>query len=94
MAVRGRHRFVFWLLAVCAALWLVIWRQTDSFRVARQLNEIRASRATLEASRSALEGRTRAASSRDMLIPLAAARFGLREARDSEIIRFPLPAAP
>jgi hypothetical protein len=94
MAVRGRHRFFFWLLAVCAALWLVIWRQTDSFRTARALGEIRANRALLEGRRSELERRIRTASSRDVLIPLAASRFGLREARDSEIVRFPLPAAP
>ncbi len=47
MALKGRHWFLIWLVAACAALWLVIWRQTDSFRTARALNAVREQRAVL-----------------------------------------------
>jgi hypothetical protein len=91
MALRGRHWFFLWLLLACGALWLVIWRQTDSFRIARALNEIRTQRAILEGQRSNLDRRIRSAGSRDELIPRAAARLGLRAARDSEIFRINVP---
>lgn len=97
MALRGRHWFFIWLVAACAALWLVIWRQTDSFRTARALNDVREDRAELEGRRANLEARIRAAQSREQLIPRAA-RLGLRAARDSEIFRItapqPAPATP
>jgi hypothetical protein len=82
MALKGRHWFLIWLVAVCAALWLVIWRQTDSFRNARALNAVREQRAVLAGQRASLEARIRAA------------RMGLRAARDSEIFRITAPAQP
>jgi len=85
--------FFFWLLAVCTALWLVIWRQTASFRLARALDETRSQRTMLQGRTADLQRRIRAASSRDELIPRAA-RLGLREAKDSEIFRIPPPLAP
>lgn len=91
MAFRGRHRFVLWLAGVGAALWLVIWRQTDSFRTARALADLRVQRAALEGRRSDFERRIRVATSRDALIPRAGARLGLRLPADSEIFRIPLP---
>jgi hypothetical protein len=96
MTLRGRHLFFLWLLAACAALWLVIWRQTDSFRLARALNETRSQRGILQGRAGDLQRRIRAATSRDQLIPRAAARLGLREAKDSEIFRItvPPPAPP
>jgi hypothetical protein len=93
MKFRGRHMFFFWLLAVCTALWLVIWRQTASFRLARALDETRSQRTMLQGRTADLQRRIRAASSRDELIPRAA-RLGLREAKDSEIFRIPPPLAP
>jgi hypothetical protein len=93
MVLRGRHWFFLWLLAACVALWLVIWRQTDSFRTARTLNEVRNQRTILEGQRADLERRIRSAGSRDQLIPRAATRLGLRAARDSEIFRITVPAA-
>lgn len=90
MKFRGRHVFFFWLLAVCTALWLVIWRQTASFRLARALDETRSQRTMLQGRTADLQRRIRAASSRDQLIPRSA-RLGLREAKDSEIFRIPLP---
>jgi hypothetical protein len=93
MAFKGRHWFLIWLVAACAALWLVIWRQTDSFRTARALNAVREQRAVLAGQRASLEARIRAAQSRELLIPRAA-RLGLRAARDSEIFRITAPAQP
>lgn len=90
MALRGRHWFFIWLVVACAALWLVIWRQTDSFRTARALNDVREQRTVLEGQRANLEARIRAAQSREQLIPRAA-RLGLRAARDSEIFRITAP---
>lgn len=91
MAVRGRHRFFFWLVAVCIALWLVVWRQTDSFRLARELRDIRTQRTALEGRLSDYERRIRQATSRDQLMVRVAQRLGLRRARDSEIIRITVP---
>ncbi len=91
MRLRGRHWFFIWLVAACAALWLVISRQTDGFRTARTLGEVREQRAVLEGQRANLERRIRAAQSREQLIPRAA-RLGLRAARDSEIFRITAPA--
>jgi len=90
MALRGRHWFFIWLVAACAALWLVIWRQTDSFRAVRALNEVREQRTVLEGQRANLEARIRASQSREVLIPRAA-KLGLRAARDSEIFRISAP---
>src|SRR5215475_9602906 len=72
MALKGRHWFLIWLVAACAALWLVIWRQTDSFRTARTLNAVREQHAVLAGQRASLEARIRAAQSREQLIPRAA----------------------
>lgn len=91
MALRGRHRFVFWLAAACVALWLVVWRQTDSFRLARELGDIRNQRIALEGRLSDYERRIRAAKSREQLMARVSARLGLRPARDSEIVRIPAP---
>jgi len=91
MAVRGRHRFFFWLAAACVALWLVVWRQTDSFRLARALGDIRTQRTALEERLSDYERRIRLATSRDQLMLRVAQRLGLRRARDSEIIRITIP---
>ena len=90
MALKGRHWFLIWLVASCAALWLVIWRQTDSFRTARTLNAVREQRAVLAGQRASLEARIRAGQSREQLIPRAA-KLGLRAARDSEIFRINAP---
>ena len=93
MALKGRHWFLIWLVTACAALWLVIWRQTDSFRTARALTAVREQRAVLAGQRASLEARIRAAQSREQLIPRAA-KLGLRAARDSEIFRINAPTPP
>jgi hypothetical protein len=81
MALRGRHWFTLWLAAACGALWLVVWRQTDSLRTARRLEEVRQQRTVLEGHRSEFERRMRAASDPAVL----AKRVGLRRAADSEL---------
>jgi hypothetical protein len=87
MALRGRHWFTLWLAAVCAALWLVVWRQTDSLRTARRLEDVRQQRAVLEGHRTELERRLRAATSPDVLGP----RVGLRRSADSEVFYVAAP---
>jgi len=92
MALKGRHWLGLWLFAGLAALWLVIWRQTDGLRAARALVQARESRAALEGKRSALQRRIRDAESRALLIPRAQQYLGLRQPADTEIILLPVPA--
>jgi hypothetical protein len=92
MAVRGRHWIAFWLVALLAALWAVIARQTASLNAARALTDAREARATLEGRRAELDRRVRAAQSRAVLLPRASA-LGLRLPADTEIILIPAPPA-
>jgi len=93
VAFRGRHWIAFWLVALLAALWLVIARQTAALNAARQLNDLREERATLEGRRAELERRVRTAQSRAVLLPRAQQQ-GLRLPADTEIILIPAPGAP
>lgn len=90
MAFRGRHWIAFWLVALLAALWLVIARQTAALNAARALNDMRDERASLEGRRAELERRVRTAQSRAVLLPRAA-KQGLRLPADTEIILLPAP---
>lgn len=92
MAAKGRHWVAFWLVALLAALWAVIARQTASLNAARALSDTRQERATLESRRAELERRIRAAQSRAVLLPRAE-RLGLRLPADTEIILLPAPSA-
>src|SRR2546421_335849 len=58
---RGRHWIAFWLVALLAALWLVIARQTAALNAARALTDLREQRASLEGRRAELERRVRIA---------------------------------
>ncbi len=91
MAVRGRHWIAFWLVALLAALWVVIARQTAALNAARALTDLREERAALEGRRAELERRVRTAQSRSVLMPRAQ-RQGLRLPADTEIILIPGPA--
>ena len=93
MAFRGRHWIAFWLVALLAALWLVIARQTAALNAARELNDLREERAALEGRRAELERRVRTAQSRAVLLPRAQQQ-GLRLPADTEIILIPAPGAP
>jgi cell division protein FtsL len=90
---RGRHWIAFWLVALLAALWLVIARQTAALNAARELNDLREERASLEGRRAELERRVRTAQSRAVLLPKAR-KQGLRLPADTEIILIPAPGAP
>lgn len=90
MAVRGRHWIAFWLVALLAALWVVIARQTAALNAARALTDLREERAALEGRRADLERRVRTAQSRSVLVPRAQ-RQGLRLPADTEIILIPGP---
>ncbi len=93
MPIRGRHWIAFWLVALLAALWLVIARQTAALNAARSLNDLRAERATLEGRRADLDRRVRTAQSRAVLLPKAQ-KQGLRLPADTEIILIPAPSDP
>lgn len=93
MPFRGRHWIAFWLVALLAALWLVIARQTAALNAARELNDLRQDRASLEGRRADLERRVRAAQSRAVLLPKAR-KQGLRLPADTEIILIPTPSEP
>ncbi len=72
MAFRGRHWIAFWLVALLAALWAVIARQTASLNAARALADLREQRASLEGHRADLDRRVRTAQPADteiILIP-------------------------
>ena len=89
MAVKGRHWVAFWLVALLAALWAVIARQTAALNAARALTGLREERAALEGRRADLERRVRTAQSRAVLLPRAE-RQGLRLPADTEIILLPV----
>jgi cell division protein FtsL len=93
VAFRGRHWIAFWLVALLAALWLVIARQTSALNAARELDELRDQRAALEGRRAELERRVRTAQSRAVLLPKAQ-KQGLRLPADTEIILIPAPSEP
>jgi hypothetical protein len=92
MALKGRYWLAVWLVALLAALWAVIARQTASLNAARALVDLREERARLEGRRAELERRIRAAQSRAVLLPRAQ-RLGLRLPADSEILLLPVPDA-
>jgi hypothetical protein len=91
VTLKGRHWIAIWLLVSLAALWAIVARQTDAHRAARELNEVRTVRATLDGRRSELERRIRTATSRAVLVPRAE-DLGLRTPADSEIVLFPVPS--
>lgn len=80
-----------WLLLFLCVLLAVATRQTGGFRTARHLRELREERMALEARRGELERRIRAASSRQVLVPLAERVLGLHQPSDSEFVLFVLP---
>ena len=90
--MRGRHWIAVWLVALLAALWAVIARQTAALNDARALADLREQRASLEGRRADFERRVRAAESRAVLLPRAK-KQGLRLPADTEIILLPAPAA-
>ncbi len=90
MRPRGRVWVAGWLLFGLLVLAWVVARQTSAVVAASQLGDLREERASLEARQAELLSRIRAARSRKVLIPRAAA-LGLRLPADSEIIILQVP---
>ena len=80
-----------WLLLFLVVLIAITTRQTAGFRTARRLRELTEERTALDARRGDLERRIRAASSRQVLVPIVQRELGLHEPADSEFVRFVLP---
>ena len=91
MKLKGRHWVAVWLVAFLATTWIVYARQTAAIRAARELGELRARRATLEAHRADLDRRIRAGLGRSVLVPRAERHLGLHLPSDSEIVLLPAP---
>lgn len=94
MRLRGRHWVLLWLLIFLVGAVAVVSRQTAALQTARRLHDLREERRSLEARRADVERRIRAASSRQVLVPMARRTFGLHEPADSEFVLFPVPSAP
>src|SRR5688572_2573143 len=94
MRLKGRHWVLLWLLIFLGGALVVVARQTDAFRTARRLRDLREERSNLEARRAEVERRIRVASSRQVLVPIAKRALGLHAPADSELVLFPLPAMP
>jgi hypothetical protein len=91
MRVKGRHWVLLWLGLFLVVAGVVIARTSAAYRLSAELSRLRNERRTLEARRANLEGRIRAASSRQLLTDRARG-FGLRQAEDSEIFHLGRPA--
>jgi hypothetical protein len=84
-----------WLVVFVCVLLAIAARQSSGFRAARRLGELREERVSLEARRAELERQIRAASSRQVLVPLAERTLGLHEPSDSEFTLLPVtPSSP
>lgn len=93
MRLKGRHWLMLWLVLLLGVLVAITARQTAGFRTARRLRDLREERLALESRRAELERRIRAASSRQVLVPLVERTLGLHEPADSEFVLFALPPA-
>ncbi|MEP7325402.1 MAG: hypothetical protein ABI836_05580 [Gemmatimonadota bacterium] len=91
MPAKGRHWLLLWLGLFLAVAAVVIARQSDSFRLARELGKLRTEQGSLEGRRAELEQRIRGASSRQVLGSRAFRALGLHDPADSELVLFPMP---
>jgi hypothetical protein len=90
MRLKGRHWLMLWLVVFVCVLLAIATRQSAGFRTARRLGELREERMALDARRAELERQIRAASSRQVLVPLAERTLGLHEPSDSEFTLLPV----
>lgn len=93
MRLKGRHWLMLWLVIFLGVLVAITTRQTEGFRTARRLRELREERLALEARRGDLERRIREGSSRQVLVPIVERALGLHEPADSEFVLFTVPPA-
>lgn len=91
MTLKGRHWVMLWLVVALGTLGSVAARQTSGFATAQALRAARDERAGLESRRGELDRRIRQASSRQVLVPRAAANLGLHEPAASEITVLSIP---
>lgn len=90
MRPKGRVWVAGWLLFGLVVLAWVVARQTSAVVAAGELSDLREERVSLEARQAEFLTRIRAARSRKVLIPRAAA-LGLRLPADSEIVILQVP---
>jgi hypothetical protein len=90
MRLKGRHWLMLWLVVFVCVLLAIAARQSSGFRAARRLGELREERMALESRRAELERQIRAASSRQVLVPLAERTLGLHQPSDSEFALLPV----
>ena len=91
MTLKGRHWVMLWLVVALGTLGSVAARQTSGFATAQALRSARDERAGLESRRGELDRRIRQASSRQVLVPRAAATLGLHEPAAGEITVLSIP---
>jgi hypothetical protein len=93
MRLKGRHWLMLWLIIFLGVLVAITTRQTEGFRTATRVRELREERMALEARRGDLERRIRVGSSRQVLVPIVERALGLHEPADSEFVLFAVPPA-
>ena len=75
---------MFWLMLFLLVTTVIVARQSDAYRTARQLDALRRERSVLEAEHAELTRRVREASGRKTLVPRVERALGLRDPLDSE----------
>jgi hypothetical protein len=86
VTLKGRHWVALWLAGFLLVAVSVVWRQTEALRTATALRALQDTVGALETGKAAAMADVRRARSRDVLVPLAWQRLGLRPAQDSEIV--------
>lgn len=89
---RGVLRLALAFAGLLASLSLVIWRQSRALEVLRALDEVRQTRAILEAERSMLVHRIQRLESRARIVAVAQERLGMHMPSGSEIVILSLDA--
>ena len=90
---KGRHWVILWLGAFLVCALTIVWRQQNALAASRELQQLQKTRGALEVSKSAMIGEIHKARSREVLVPLAQQKLGLRVPQDSEmtILQDPRP---
>jgi len=94
MRLKGRHWLLLWLALFLAVAALVTGRQSASYRLSRELVELKQEHAALDARRAELERRIRAGTGRQILTTRVAEALGLHSPADSEMTLFLTPTLP
>lgn len=81
-----------WMMLVLASLVFVTWRQTRGLELERELREMEAEHAIMDAERVNLVRRVEELRSRARIVRVARERLGMHLPADSEIVFLPAPA--